>query len=135
MSCCSTQGHPEGLPHRIAESEGVIVKIFKQADRAVLCLSTRAPVHLSGEYGIHAWWGPPGSARSKPPAADAVFYTELESFPTPLQLELPLPQNKPALHVDVGACVVNDYCNSVEFTFNVKTMRPSPTDRPIACAP
>src|SRR5882724_1865067 len=62
-----------------AEREGVVVQIIRRADRAVVCLRSRPPVQLSGEYGVHASWGSKVS-----PKESIAIYTGQEYFTAPL---------------------------------------------------
>lgn len=107
-----------------ASKEGVALTIFRAPDKAVFCLSTRAPVHLSGEYGIHASW----SAKAKPVELYAKDY-----FATPVRVELPLPREARMVRVEVGACVENDSCDMVEFEYDLRRLKISAEAAPASC--
>jgi hypothetical protein len=100
-----------------AEREGVVVQIFRRADRAVVCLRSRPPVQLSGEYGVHASWG----AKASPTESIAV-YTAQEYFSAPLKIELGLPRADLTLNLDIGACIPGELCNAVEFSHDLRKL-------------
>jgi hypothetical protein len=100
-----------------AEREGVVVQIFRRADRAVVCLRSRPPVQLSGEYGVHASWGTKASPRES-----IAVYTAQEYFTAPLKIELALPRADLTLNLDIGACIPGELCNAVEFSHDLRKL-------------
>jgi len=110
--------------------EGVALTIIRAPDKAIVCLSTRAPVHLSGEYGIHASWSG-GASQAKP----IELYSKQDYFATPVQLELPLPRQARLVHVEVGACIENESCDTVEFNYDLRRLKPSADAAASSCAP
>lgn len=114
-----------------ATKEGVALTIFRVSDKAIVCLSTRAPVHLSGEFGIHASWS--GGATS--PAKPIELYSKQDYFTTPVRVELPLPPQARMVRVEVGACIENESCDAVEFSYDLRRLKPSADAAPEACAP
>jgi hypothetical protein len=100
-----------------AERDGVAVQVFRRADRAVICLRSRPPVQLSGEYGVHASWG----AKASPKDSIAV-YTAGEYFSAPLKIELALPRADLTLNLDIGACISGEQCNAVEFSHDLRKL-------------
>jgi hypothetical protein len=111
-----------------ASKEGVAIAVFRDPDKAVVCLSTRAPVHLSGEYGIHASWTGGAPSRAKP-----VDLYDKNNFVTPVRLELPLPADARAMRVEVGACVENESCDMVEFNTDLKRLKVLASAAPTSC--
>ena len=115
-----------------AFKEGIAFTIFRAPDKAVICLSTRAPVHLSGEFGIHASWvGRAASPQAKP----IELYSKQDYFATPVRIELPLPREARMVRVEVGACIENDSCDAVEFKYDLRRLKPSAESVPASCAP
>ena len=110
--------------------EGVALTIIREPDKAIVCLSTRAPVHLSGEYGIHASWSG-GAPQAKP----IELYSKQDYFATPVQLELPLPRQARLVHVEVGACIENESCDTVEFNYDLRRLKPSADAASPSCEP
>jgi hypothetical protein len=100
-----------------AEREGVIVQILRRSDRAVICLRSRPPVQLSGEYGVHASWGPKASPRDS-----IAVYTGQEYFTAPLKIELAIPRADLTLNLDIGACTPGELCNAVEFSHDLRKL-------------
>lgn len=114
-----------------ATKDGVALTIFRAADKAVLCLSTRAPVQLSGDYGIHvSWSGRAASLQAKP----VELYSKEEHFPLPVRVELPLPRDARTVRVEVGACVESDSCDMVEIRYDLRRLQASTAAAP-SCAP
>jgi hypothetical protein len=114
-----------------ATKEGVALTIFRAPDKAILCLSTQAPVHLSGEFGIHASWSGRAASQAKP----IELYSKQDYFTTPVRLELPLPPEARLVRVEVGACIANESCDAVEFKYDLRRLTPSPDRAPASCAP
>jgi hypothetical protein len=103
-----------------AEREGIAVQIFRREDRAVICLRSRPPVQLSGEYGVHASWG------AKAPSGESIaVYTAQEYFTAPLKIELALPRTDLTLNLDIGACIPGQQCNVAEFSHDLRKLVPS----------
>jgi hypothetical protein len=115
-ACCTSPCWAESAS---ASKQGVALTIHRAADKAVLCLSTRAPVQLSGEYGVHASWS------GRVPAKPLELYSKEEHFPLPVRVELPLPRDARALRVEVGACIDNDSCDMVEFNYDLRRLKAS----------
>jgi hypothetical protein len=112
--------------------DGVTLAINRGPAQAVLCLSTKPRVKLSGEYGIHASW----SAREASSPGKAVdLHSKHDYFPQPVRVEFPLPQEARFVRVDVGACVGNDYCNPVEFKYDLRRLRPTAMPERDFCKP
>jgi hypothetical protein len=110
--------------------EGVQLTIFRAADRAVVCLSTRPPVHLSGEFGIHASWS---ASAASPQSKPVELYSKQDYFATPLRLELPLPRQARVVRVEVGACIADESCDAVELNYDLRRLRPSAEPAPVTC--
>lgn len=100
-----------------AEREGVVVQIIRRSDRGVICLRSRPPVQLSGEYGVHASWGPKTSTRDS-----IAVYTGQEYFTAPLKIELAIPRADLTLNLDIGACIPGELCNAVEFSYDLRKL-------------
>lgn len=112
-----------------AAKGGVEIAVFRDQQKAVVCLSTRAPVHLSGEYGIHASWSGGGSpSRAKP-----IELYDKNNFVTPVRFELILPADAQAMRVEVGACVTDESCDMVEFNTDLKRLKVSARAAPASC--
>ena len=122
----STAAHADG--QFFASKEGVAIAVFRDSDKAVVCLSARAPVHLSGEYGIHASWSGGSPSRAKP-----VELYDKNNFVSPVRLELPLPADARTMRVEVGACVENQSCDMVEFNTDLKRLKVSASAAPSSC--
>ena len=105
-------GHAVSEPSVVAKDR-VSAKLYRGASKAVVCLSARDPVHLSGEYGIHVSWAP--KARE---AKDVELYSKSDYFAVPVRVEVPLPRDVRTVKVEVGACVAGDYCDSVEMSLD-----------------
>jgi hypothetical protein len=120
------------VSHWTTESEGVAIKIYRNADKAVLCLSARTPVQMSGEYGVHVSWRKT-SAPTEKPASVIDFATEDEHFPSPLRLDVPIPKAAPVIGLDLGACVDNDRCAPIDIKFDVGKLPAQ--DQSIDCTP
>lgn len=96
------------------EDNGVTARLYRAMDRTVLCLSTRDKVHLSGDYGIHVSWT---TSRRPRPGQNLDLKSEAEYFPAAVRVDLQVPHDARTVRVEVGACVQDDSCNSVEFSF------------------
>jgi hypothetical protein len=112
-----------------ATKGGVALTILRAADRAVLCLSARPPVQLSGEYGIHASWSGAAAPRAKP----VELYSKEEHFPLPVRVELPLPREARMVRIEVGACIDDDSCDMVEFNYDLRRLKASNGTAPLSC--
>jgi hypothetical protein len=112
--------------------DGIALTIFRSADKAVLCLSARPPLQLSGEYGIHASWSARVSSRQAKPVE---LYSKDEHFPLPVRVELPLPPQARMVRVEVGACVENDSCDMVEINYDLRRLTPSAESVAASCRP
>ena len=97
----------------VVAKDRVSAKLYRGPSKAIVCLSARDPVHLSGEYGIHVSWAP--KARQ---AKDVELYSKSDYFAVPVRVEVPLPRDARTLKVEVGACVQGDYCDSVEMSLD-----------------
>lgn len=118
-----------GLAER--QDNGVTARLYRAPDKTVLCLSTRNKVHLSGDYGIHVSWTAPG-----PPTPDQSvdLKSETEYFSPPVRIDLPVPRDTRTIKVEVGACIENDSCNPVEFSFPYSRLAASAA-APSSCTP
>lgn len=106
-----------GADPLIVTKSHVSAKLYRGPLKAVVCLSAHDPVHLSGEYGVHVSWAPrPG----KEPAKEVDLYSKTEYFSVPVRVEVPLPREARSVRVEVGACVANDYCDSVELNLELR---------------
>jgi hypothetical protein len=113
------------------EDNGVTARLYRTADKTVLCLSTRDKVHLSGDYGIHVSWTTPGRPRA---GQNLDLKSKAAYFAPPVRVDLPVPRDTRTVQVEVGACVENDSCNPVEFSFQYWKLAAADVEPP-ACAP
>lgn len=114
----------------IVVKDRVSAKLYRAPLKAVVCLSARDPVHLSGEYGVHVSWTP--RARQ---VKDLDLYTKADYFTVPVRVEVPLPRDARTIKVEVGACVANDYCDSVELSMELRKAPLEPAADAIDCKP
>src|SRR5690349_17853624 len=99
----------------IVTKDRVSARLYRGPLKAIVCLSARDPVRLSGEYGVHVSWSP-----RMEQGKEIELYTKGEYFPVPVRVEVPLPRDARTLKVEVGACVANDYCDSVEMNLELR---------------
>jgi hypothetical protein len=118
-------------PRASTTKEGVALTIFRAPDKAIVCLSTRAPVHLSGEFGIRASWSGRAASQQKP----VELYSKQDYFATPVRLELPLPPQARLVHIEVGACIENESCDAVEFQYDLRRLQASADAATASCQP
>jgi hypothetical protein len=122
-------GHAVAEPSVVAKDH-VSAKLYRGASKAIVCLSARDPVHLSGEYGVHVSWTPrPQQAK------DIDLYSKADYFPVPLRVEVPLRDDARLLKIEVGACVENDYCDSVELNLELRKAAVESTVDSVDCKP
>lgn len=114
----------------VVAKDRVSAKLYRGPSKAIVCLSARDPVHLSGEYGVHVSWTPrPQQAK------DIDLYSKADYFAVPLRVEVPLPRDARLLKVEVGACVENDYCDSVELNLELRVAAIESTVDSVDCKP
>jgi hypothetical protein len=114
----------------IVAKDHVSAKLYRAPLKAVVCLSARDPVHLSGEYGVHVSWIPHAQR-----AKEIELYSKAEYFPVPVRVEVPLPRDARTVKVEVGACVANDYCDSVELNMELRKASIGSSVDSIDCEP
>jgi hypothetical protein len=114
----------------VVAKDRVSAKLHRDLSKAVVCLSARDPVHLSGEYGIHVSWTPKARA-----AKDIELYSKSDYFAVPVRVEVPLPRDARTVKVEVGACVEGDYCDSVEMNLELRKAAVESTVDTIDCKP
>lgn len=114
----------------IVARDRVSAKLYRAPFKAVVCLSARDPVRLSGEYGVHV--APVPNPRQ---AKDIELYSKADYFAVPVRVEIPLPSEARSVRVEVGACVENDYCDSVELKLELRKTPVESTVDSIDCKP
>jgi hypothetical protein len=114
------------------EDNGITARLYRAADKTVLCLSTHDKVHLSGDFGIHVSWTTPGRPR---PGQNLDLKSKTAYFAPPVRLDLPVPRDTRTVQVEVGACVENDSCNPVEFRFQYWKLTTAAPEAPSSCEP
>jgi hypothetical protein len=122
-------GQAAAEPSIIAKDR-VSAKLHRDPLKAIVCLSARDPVHLSGEYGIHVSWTPKARATK-----DIELYSKSDYFAVPVRVEVPLPRDARTVKVEVGACVEGDYCDSVEMNLELRKAAVESTVDTIDCKP
>jgi hypothetical protein len=114
----------------VVAKDRVSARLYRGPSKAIVCLSAREPVQLSGEYGVHVSWSP-AAQRDR----EIELYSKAEHFPVPVRVEVPLPREARMLKVEVGACVANDYCDSVELNLELRKAAIESTVDTIDCKP
>jgi hypothetical protein len=115
----------------IVTKSHVSAKLYRGPFKAVVCLSAYDPVHLSGEYGVHVSWAPQPGKQPK----EVELYSKTEYFSVPVRVEVPLPREARSVRVEVGACVANDYCDSIELNLELRKAAIESTVDSIDCRP
>jgi len=114
----------------VVTKQRVSAKLYRGPLKAIVCLSVRDPVQLSGEYGVHVSWSP-----RMEQGKEIELYSKDGYFSVPVRVEVPLPREARTVKVEVGACVANDYCDSVEMNLELRKAAVESTVDAIDCKP